>query len=148
MPGGALKTLAAAAALNERRNKGESDVTQKSARGGRREGAGRPSGAPNKITRPVKELAASYGPASIARLVQLRDGAESEQVRFAAAKELLDRAYGRPRQEIDVKHEAVTVIVRRETDAVLDMHPALPSPAIEEAVTLNGAGHHDNASSC
>jgi hypothetical protein len=64
-------------------------------RGGAREGAGRPTGALNKLPRPVKELAASYGPAPIARLVQLRDGVESEQVRFAAAKELLDRAYGR-----------------------------------------------------
>jgi hypothetical protein len=84
-------------------------------RGGSREGAGRPAGAPNKIARPVKALAASYGPASIARLVQLRDGAASEQVRFAAARELLDRAYGRPRQEIDLNGgQSLTIIVQRE----------------------------------
>ena len=70
--------------------------------GGRREGAGRPRGALNKLTRPVKELAADQGPASIDKLVYLRDSAQSEQVQFAAAKELLDRAYGRTRQDIDV----------------------------------------------
>jgi len=83
-------------------------------RGGRREGAGRPPGAPNKLTRPVKELAAEQGLASIERLVQLRDDADSEQVRFAAAKELLDRAYGRARQEIDLTGDkSITVIVDR-----------------------------------
>jgi hypothetical protein len=70
--------------------------------GGRREGAGRPRGALNKLTRPIKELAADQGPASIDKLVYLRDSAQSEQVQFAAAKELLDRAYGRTRQDIDV----------------------------------------------
>ena len=98
----------------------------KPGRGGAREGAGRPAGAPNKITRPVKALAASYGPASIARLVQLRDGAASEQVRFAAARELLDRAYGRPRQEIELGGDkSITVIVHRQTSPVLDLHPAI-----------------------
>ena len=96
--------------------------------GGRREGAGRPPGALNKLTRPVKELACDQGPASIARLVQLRDEAESEQVRFAAAKELLDRAYGRARQEIDVNAgKTVNVIVRRQADAptIPTLEPAL-----------------------
>lgn len=98
-------------------------------RGGTREGAGRPAGAPNKITRPVKELAASYGPASIARLVQLRDGAVSEQVRFAAAKELLDRAYGRPRQEIDLNGDnSVTVIVQRDRPQPQVLGPVLDVP--------------------
>jgi hypothetical protein len=100
-------------------------MIQKNTNGGRREGAGRPSGALNKLTQPVKALAASYGPASIARLVQLRDGAASEQVRFAAAKELLDRAYGRPRQEIDLHGDnSITVIVQRHTPTVLDAQPA------------------------
>ncbi|TMQ31763.1 MAG: hypothetical protein E6K65_00300 [Nitrospirae bacterium] len=104
----------------------------KAGRGGAREGAGRPTGAPNKLTRPVKELAASYGPASITRLVQLRDGAASEQVRFAAAKELLDRAYGRPRQEIAFGGDkSITVIVDR-GGHVLDLQPALENHSKEE----------------
>jgi hypothetical protein len=45
--------------------------------GGKRPGAGRPPGSPNRITRPVKELAADFSASSIARLVELRDHAES-----------------------------------------------------------------------
>ena len=79
--------------------------------GGKRDGAGRPKGALNLIARPVKELAAEQSEASIERLIQLRDHAESEQVRFAAAKELLDRAHGRPRQEIAVEDNSIRVII-------------------------------------
>ena len=90
--------------------------------GGRRDGAGRPKGALNKIARPVRELAADQSEASIQKLVELRDTAESEQVRFAAAKELLDRACGRSRQEIDVNTDnSIRVIVQRQT----------PQPALE-----------------
>lgn len=97
-------------------------------RGGTRPGAGRPLGTPNKLTRPVKELAVSYGPDSIERLVQLRDSAESEQVQFAAARELLDRAYGRPRQELDVnQNQGIRVIVYGPAepvpDAAIEDHP-------------------------
>ena len=82
-------------------------------RGGRRAGAGRPLGSPNKLTRPLKELAALHTEGCIAVLVQLRDHAEAEQVRLAAANALLDRGHGRPRQEIEGNDEGhVTIIVR------------------------------------
>lgn len=94
--------------------------------GGRRAGAGRPANVPNRLTRPVKELAGNYGPDSIARLVQLRDGAESEQVRFAASKELLDRAYGKPRQEIDLNGNMnISVTVK--------VLPPTPQPVVIES---------------
>ena len=84
------------------------------AHGGRRPGAGRPKGALNLLTRPVKELAADQGSASIERLVWLRDNAESEQVQFAASRELLDRGFGRPKQEFDVSDDrTIRVIVER-----------------------------------
>ena len=82
--------------------------------GGRRPGAGRPNGSPNKITRPIKELAADYSESSIARLVWLRDHAESEQVSLAASVAILDRAHGKPRQEIDMTRDnGITVVVNR-----------------------------------
>jgi hypothetical protein len=66
------------------------------------------------MTRPVKELAAEQSEASINRLIELRDHAESEQVCFAAAKELLDRAHGRPAQQIGItKQESRTFIIDR-----------------------------------
>src|SRR5262245_101882 len=101
--------------------------------GGRREGAGRPMGTLNKLTRPVRELAADQGPASIEKLVSLRDFAASEQVQFAAAKELLDRAYGRPRQDIDVNQDKrVTVVVNRSCGTVLDTQPALTDQSLSD----------------
>lgn len=95
------------------------------ARGGRRPGAGRPLGAPNKLTRPLKELAAIHSEDCIAVLVELRDHAEAEQVRLAAANSLLDRGHGRPRQEIDLSDDRkLTVIVNR-GGHVLDAQPRL-----------------------
>jgi hypothetical protein len=112
----------------------------KAGRGGAREGAGRPPGAPNKLTRPLKELAAQYTEDSIHTLVMLRDHAESEQVRLQAANSLLDRGHGRPRQEIDLTGDkSVTVIVQRQTGTVLDVLPALEDHAIEEAVRVDHA---------
>ena len=46
--------------------------------GGRRPGAGRPLGSPNKLTRPLKELAALHSETCIAVLVELLDHAETE----------------------------------------------------------------------
>ena len=71
-----------------------------SARGGKREGAGRPKGARNKTTAEVKALAQSYAPAAIKELARLSTGAESEVARVAASKEILDRAYGKPTQSV------------------------------------------------
>ena len=103
-------------------------------RGGRREGAGRPSGVPNKMTRPLKELAAQYTEDSIYTLVTLRDHAESEQVRLAAATALLDRGHGRPRQEIELNDKSITVLIQRESQLLtVEGLPALPDHTIVEA---------------
>ena len=66
-----------------------------------RPGAGRPKGALNKVTRDIKALAAEHSPAALATLVQIATSGESEAARVAAANSLLDRAYGKPRQEIE-----------------------------------------------
>jgi hypothetical protein len=97
--------------------------------GGARSGAGRPKGVLNKITRPIKELAASHSEESINTLVYLRDHSKNDQVRLAAARELLDRAHGRPRQEIDMSNDSqVRVFVNRDghmIEAGLSVQPAL-----------------------
>jgi hypothetical protein len=99
-------------------------------RGGKRPGAGRPPGAPNKISRPLKELAALEGEACIATLKHLRDNGTSEQVRIAAAGMLLDRGFGKPLQEHKLRDDkTVRVIVNRGTSeiapTVLNPDPAL-----------------------
>jgi hypothetical protein len=78
-------------------------------RWGARPGAGRRKGVPNKLTRDIKALAAEHGEDSLAALVWLRDHAEAEHVRLGATTAILDRAYGRPRQEVDVRSDKPTV---------------------------------------
>ena len=54
----------------------------------------------------MKALAGKYGPMAVEKLAQLADlipgkpGAESEQARVAACKEILDRAYGKAKQDV------------------------------------------------
>lgn len=110
-------------------NKPEKESRSIKSSGGRRPGAGRPLGSPNRITRPLKELAALHSEDCIAVLVELRDHAEAEQVRLAAANSLLDRGHGKPRQEIDLSEDRkLTVIVNRGGGTILD---AKPSPVRE-----------------
>ena len=104
-------------------------------RGGRRPGAGRPLGSPNRLTQPLKQLAAMHSADCIAVLVELRDHAEAEQVRLAAANSLLDRGHGKPRQEIDLRDDnRITVIVDR--GHAVDVPPALEDHATDEAETV------------
>lgn len=87
-------------------------------RGGRREGAGRPKGVPNKLTRDIKVLASRYGPDALETLVRIMNEGESEQARIAAAKELLDRGFGRPAQALELtRGRELRVIVNRGGDA-------------------------------
>jgi hypothetical protein len=62
---------------------------------------GRPKGSPNKVTHEIRSLALLSAPDAFAELVRLSKDAQSEQVRVAATKEILDRAYGRAPQSID-----------------------------------------------
>lgn len=61
---------------------------------------GRKRGTPNKATADVRAMAKEYGAAAIERLADLMKNAESEQAQIAAAKELLDRGYGKSTQPI------------------------------------------------
>ena len=63
---------------------------------------GRKAGTPNKATAEVKELASKFAPAAIVELARLATEAESEAARVAAANSILDRAYGKPAQAMDV----------------------------------------------
>jgi hypothetical protein len=80
-------------------------------RKGRGKTGGRAKGVLNKVTRDVRDLAQAYGPQVIEGLWKIFRESDSETSRIAAAKELLDRAYGRPAMAIagDPKGEPIVV---------------------------------------
>lgn len=67
-------------------------------RGGARENAGRKKGSPNKITAEVKQLAQEHGERAINVLVDMMENANSDSTKVLAAREILDRAYGKATQ--------------------------------------------------
>jgi hypothetical protein len=81
---------------------------------------GRKPGVPNIATRAIKELAGQYGPEAVSTLVQLMRTGDGD-LRLRAAKELLDRAYGRPPQAIigdreqplEHKHTGIDELMQR-----------------------------------
>lgn len=63
---------------------------------------GRQKGTPNKVTADVRALAQEYGPRAIATLASIMENEEQPApARVSAAKELLDRAYGKSPQPIE-----------------------------------------------
>jgi hypothetical protein len=72
------------------------------ARGGKREGAGRPKGAVNKATADIREAAQAYTDRALAVLVDVMANGDSAAARVAAANAVLDRGHGKPRQSMDV----------------------------------------------
>ncbi|AMA38832.1 TPA: hypothetical protein P7236_006391 [Pseudomonas aeruginosa] len=72
------------------------------ARGGKREGAGRPKGSRNKLTADIKAVAQSFGEEGIMHLVEIaRNGDAPPAARVAAVKEILDRGYGKAKQPLE-----------------------------------------------
>jgi hypothetical protein len=67
---------------------------------GHKKVGGRKRGRPNKATADIKALAQEFGSEAIGKLVELMRGAEFETVQVAAARELLDRGYGKSTQPI------------------------------------------------
>ena len=70
------------------------------ARGGYREGAGRPSGSTNKSSpeqsQRLSELAKIYTEEALETLVDVARNGRTDAARVSAANALLDRAYGKP----------------------------------------------------
>jgi len=73
--------------------------------------AGRPKGSKNKVSACIQEMAEPYGKRAVATLRRLMDKSDNEAIRLQAAKELLDRGYGKPTQ---VQEKKIEKTVRRE----------------------------------
>jgi hypothetical protein len=80
--------------------------------------AGRPKGALNKSTRDIKALAQKHTPAALKALVSIVGKSESDAARVSAAKELLDRGYGKaPQPQTGEGGEGpITVVIRKFSD--------------------------------
>lgn len=80
----------------------EKDSNQiKSGRGGKRPGAGRPSGRKNAATLEIEAAAKEFTGDALAALKRVATKGKSETARVAAAVALLDRGHGRPRQSVE-----------------------------------------------
>ena len=71
----------------------------------RRVGLGNPGGRP-KVAAEVRELARQQAPDAIAALVRIMMEGKSDAARVSAAVALLDRGWGKPKQEVEVQGDA------------------------------------------
>ena len=74
---------------------------------------GRKKGTPNKSTSEIRTLAQEYGPEAIRRLVSLMRQSDDRKVQLAAAKELLDRGYGRPTEVVQSSDNVIGGLAER-----------------------------------
>lgn len=70
--------------------------------GGRKPaGSGRKAGTPNKSTADVRAAAQLHGLEALKTLIHLMRNAEEDSVRRACANDILDRGFGKPRQQVE-----------------------------------------------
>lgn len=74
-------------------------------------GKGRPKGAVNKATKDIKEIARSFTPKAMETLVALLGRDDSPAAQLGAARELLDRGYGKASQPIAGDEDAPLRVV-------------------------------------
>ncbi len=70
--------------------------------------SGNPGGRPKECAE-VKELARQYGPEALNKLLELMRG-EDARVSKAAADSILDRAYGKPGQSVDLVADVTATV--------------------------------------
>ncbi len=93
-------------------------------RGGKRDGAGRKEGSPNKATADIKAAAAEFSEQALAALVRVMGDKESPAAaQVAAANAILDRAHGKPKQALDVDANLRAVVTKIERRIVRPDHP-------------------------
>jgi hypothetical protein len=83
-------------------DKKSSEIKRKPPKGGARPGSGRPAGARNKVTLELQEAAKVYTGEALETLRKICIKGESEAARVSAACALLDRAHGKPKQQLDL----------------------------------------------
>lgn len=77
---------------------------------------GRKAGTLNKATIEVKEAARQYAPAALNRLYEIMENGGSDAAKVSAAREILDRAYGKSTQAITAEQNITVKNNTTETD--------------------------------
>ncbi len=90
---------------------------------------GRTPGTLNKATKDIKALAAPYGEPAVKELARIMTESESDAARIAAAKELIDRGYGKAKQPIDHSSADGTM----QPKGLVEFYGGLPADPIEAA---------------
>lgn len=107
------------------------------------EGSGRKKGQQNKATVDIREAAQLFGQEALGKLVELMREADFETVQYQAAREILDRAYGKSVIPVDatVTHNIIY-------EPVLDFGQPqqLESSSPEDAVPARISGPARNGS--
>ncbi len=79
--------------------------------------SGNPSGRAKTI-KEVRDMAREEAPRAFRRVVKLIDS-EDERVAFVAAQEVLNRAYGKPTQQVEVRRQELSDLSDAELEAIL-----------------------------
>lgn len=77
---------------------------------------GRVAGTPNIVTAEIKAVARVHGPDAIKELWRIAQNSQSDAARISAIGELLDRGYGKPKQELE-HSGAIDTISKEQRDA-------------------------------
>jgi hypothetical protein len=106
--------------------------------------SGNRSGRP-RVGGEIRELARSHAPAALARVVALIDHPDP-RVALLAAKEVLDRALGRPVQAVEPEGEKfdpsrLYLDALRRANGLIDVTPENGPPANEPADQTSRASH-------
>lgn len=75
---------------------------------------GRKPGTPNKVTLAIKAIAAPYGEEAVEALANIMRHSDSDQAKVAAAKELLDRGFGKAKQPLGGEEDGSPVPIALE----------------------------------
>lgn len=82
--------------------------------GGKRAGAGRKKGSPNKATAAIRDAAQEYTDEALATLVEvMKDAEQPGATRVGAANSILDRGHGKPAQALGGDPENPLELVHR-----------------------------------
>ena len=96
--------------------------------GGKRQGAGRKPGVPNKVTADIRAAAQQHGPAMIAELVRIATKSETDSARVSAIKEMLDRGYGKSAQPMTGEGGQGPILLNIKVEFVKPHDPVSRSP--------------------